>query len=196
MCHRYRRQILWQLTTGITDIGGKFATHVNNTSVTGGKFLFYLRRYSQVKLYHQYQRRRWQISSVNNIGGNLPPVSTTLVANFPPVSNTPGVPVAKFFLTFTEIFASQDVPPVSTTVVANLPPCTAGVVETGGKVATGANNTGGKFAAGVNDTDGNLPLVSRPLAANWLPVSTMANNGNNIRLLTSYLELLKYLFIF
>ncbi len=41
-------------------------------------------------------------------------------------------------------------PPPFTTPAANF----AGVVETGGKFATGVNNTGGKFAAGVNETGG------------------------------------------
>jgi hypothetical protein len=49
-------------------------------------------------------------------------------------------------------------------------PC---VVDTGGKFATGVNDTGGKFAAGVNDAGGNLPPVSTTPAA---------NNWNNIRL--------------
>jgi hypothetical protein len=49
----------------------------------------------------------------------------------------------------------------------------ASVVDTGGKFATGVNDTGGKFAPGVNDAGGKLP-----------PVSTVANNGNNIRLQT------------
>jgi hypothetical protein len=49
------------------------------------------------------------------------------------------------------------------------------------------NDTGRKFShrvneAGVNDTNGNLPPVSMTPAVNLTPV---ANNGNNIRLLTS-----------
>ncbi len=49
---------------------------------------------------------RWQIAAgINDTGGKLPLVSTTLVVNFPPVSTTP---VAKL-------------PLVSTTPVANLP---------------------------------------------------------------------------
>jgi hypothetical protein len=55
-----------------------------------------------------------------NLKANLPPVSTTLVANLPLVSTAP------------------------TTNFAN---STAGVVDTGGKVATdvnGVNDTGGK----------------------------------------------------
>jgi hypothetical protein len=33
---------------------------------------------------------------------------------------------------------------------------TAGVVDTGGKFATGVVDTGDKFAAGINGTDGNV----------------------------------------
>ncbi len=68
-------------------------------------------------------------TGVNNTGGKLPPVSTTLAANLPPVSRTPA---ANF---------------------ATSSPC---VVDTGGKFATGVNYTGGKFAAGVNDAGGKL----------------------------------------
>jgi hypothetical protein len=73
-----------------------------------------LRRYSQLKVDHRYQRRRRQIfatsltsvvdtggkfargvndtgskfaAGVNYTGGKLPPVSTTPAANLPPVSN-------------------------------------------------------------------------------------------------------------
>ena len=53
-----------------------------------------------------------------------------------------------------------NLPPVSTTPAANFATSFASVVD-----------TGGKFAAGVNDTVGNEPMT---------PV---ANNGNNIRLL-------------
>jgi hypothetical protein len=68
-------------------------------------------------------------AGVNDTGGKLPPVSTTLAANLPPVSTTPAANFAKNS------------------------PC---VVETGGKFATGVNDTGGKFAAGVNDAGGKL----------------------------------------
>jgi hypothetical protein len=58
------------------------------------------------------------------------------------------------FQIFSEIFASKDPPLVSTTPVAALPPVsmtlavyfatsTSGVVDTGGKFATGVNDTGG-----------------------------------------------------
>jgi hypothetical protein len=56
--------------------------------------------------------------------------------------------------------------------------CTTGINDTGGKFATttaGVVDTGGKFATGVNDTGDKLPLVSR---------TPLANNGNNIRLLS------------
>jgi hypothetical protein len=62
----------------------------------------------------------------------------TLVANLPPVSTTP----------------AENLPPVSTTPVADLPPVstaaylatgTTGVVDTGGKFATGVNYTCGKY---------------------------------------------------
>jgi hypothetical protein len=45
---------------------------------------------------------------------------------------------------FAEIFASQSAPPISTTPVANFATSSAGVLDTGGKFATGANDTGGK----------------------------------------------------
>ncbi len=81
---------------------------------------------------------------------------------------------------------------------------TTGINDIGGKFATGGNNTGNNFdtcvmcqqhrrqiANGINDTGGKLPLVSMTPAANWPPVSMtlVANNGNNIRLLTSKSEL-------
>ncbi len=47
------------------------------------------RRYSQLKVDHRYQRHRWQIW-----------VSTTLVANLPPVSMTPA---ANFATSFTSV---------------------------------------------------------------------------------------------
>jgi hypothetical protein len=93
-----------------------------------------------------------------------------------------------------------NLPPVPTTPVANFATCFASVVDTGGKFATSVNNTGGnlllpvsttpeaiatgindthdKFATGVNDT-GLLPVS----------MATVANNGNNIRLLRAYSEL-------
>ncbi len=53
-----------------------------------------------------------------------------------------------------EIFENQDAPLVSTTPAANFATGTAGVVD-----------TGGKFATGVNDTGGTVPLrVTRPLS--------------------------------
>jgi hypothetical protein len=60
--------------------------------------------------------------------------------------------------------------------VANFATSFAGVVD-----------TGGKFATGVNDAGDKLPPVSMTLVANLPPVSTtpVANNGNNIRLLTT-----------
>jgi hypothetical protein len=42
-----------------------------------------LQRYSQVKVQHRYQRQF--VTGVNDTGGKLPPVSTTPVANLPPV---------------------------------------------------------------------------------------------------------------
>ncbi len=102
-------------------------------------------------------------TGVNDTGGKLPPVSTT-PANLPPVSTTPA---ANF---------------------ATSSPC---VVDTGGKFATGVNDTGGKFAAGVNYAGGNLPPVSTTPAASLPPVSLtpVANNGNNIRLQTTEVNL-------
>jgi len=57
---------------------------------------------------------------------NLSPVLGPL-ANLPPLSTTPAVPVAKF---------------------------ATGVVYTGGKFDTGVVNTAGKFATGVVETGG------------------------------------------
>jgi hypothetical protein len=93
----------------------------------------------------------------------------------------------KFFRKFAEIFASQSAPPVSTTPVANFATSSAGVVNTGGKFVTGVNDTGGKFVTNVNSAGGKLPPVSTTPEANLPPVSTthVANNGNNIRLLTT-----------
>ena len=82
-------------------------------------------------------------------------------------------------------------PPVSTTPAANFATIFPCVVDTGGKFATGVNDTGGKFVTGVNGAGGKLPPVSATPEANLPPVSTthLANNGNNIRLLTTYSEL-------
>ncbi len=60
------------------------------------------------------------------------------------------------------------------------------VLLTGGKFAAGVNITGGKFAFGVNATGGKLPPESTTPAVNLpqVPMTMIANNGNNIRLLT------------
>jgi hypothetical protein len=59
-----------------------------------------------------------------------PPVSTTLVANLPPVSTTPAEkPVSTTPVT--------NLPPVSATQVANISTIFASVIDTGGKFATG-----------------------------------------------------------
>ncbi len=58
-----------------------------------------------------------------------------------------------------------NLPPVSMTPVANFAASSPCVVDTGGKFATVVNNTGGKFAAGVNDASGKLPPVSTAPAA-------------------------------
>ncbi len=73
-----------RFTTGINDTGGKFATSANDT---GGKFA----------------------NSVNYTGGKLPPVSTTLAANF--ANGTAGV-----------VDTGRKLPPVSRILAANLPP--------------------------------------------------------------------------
>jgi hypothetical protein len=57
------------------------------------------------------------------------------------------------------------------TLAANFATGTAVVVDTGGKLTIGVNNIGGS-----NDAGGKLPPVSTTL---------VANNWNNIRLLTS-----------
>jgi hypothetical protein len=49
---------------------------------------------------------------------------------------------------------------VSTTPAANFAISFAGVVDIGGKVATGVNDNGGKFATGVNNTGRNSPPVT------------------------------------
>jgi hypothetical protein len=100
-----------------------------------------------------------------------PLVSTTPVANLPPVSTTPA---AKLLPVSTTPVAN--LPPVSATPVANFSTIFASVVDTSGKFAAGVNDTGGKFATGVNDAGGKFPPVS---------MTPVANNGNNIRLLTA-----------
>ncbi len=56
---------------------------------TVSNFFENLRRYSQVKVHHRYQRH-------TTLAANLPPVSLTPVANLPPVSTTQAKLVAKF----------------------------------------------------------------------------------------------------
>jgi hypothetical protein len=51
-------------------------------------------------------------------------------------------------------------PLVSRTPAANFATGNAGVVDIGGKVATGVNDTDSKFAAGVNNNGDKLPPVS------------------------------------
>jgi hypothetical protein len=75
------------------------------------------RRYSQVKVHHRCGGKF--ATGVNDIGGKLPPVSTTPVANLPLVSTTPA---------------------------ANFATSSACAVDTAGKFATGVNVTGSKFA--------------------------------------------------
>jgi hypothetical protein len=75
---------------------------------------------------------------------------------------------------------TTNLPPVSTTPAANFATSSSNVVDAGGNFATGVNDTGSKFATGVNNADGKLPLVS---------TTPMANNVNNIRLLTAEREL-------
>jgi hypothetical protein len=48
---------------------------------------------------------------------------------------------------------------------------TAGVVDIGGKFATGINDSKGKYSACVNGTGGKLPLASTTLSVNLPPVS-------------------------
>jgi hypothetical protein len=87
-----------------------------------------------------------------------------------------------FFQKFADIFSTQGAPLVSMTQVENLPPLsmtlatnfatgTSVVNDTAGEFANGVNVTGIKFASCVNDT------------------APVANNGNNIRLLTPKSEL-------
>jgi len=75
-----------------------------------------LRRYSQAKVHHRYQRHRWQIATTP--AANLPPVSATPVANFATIFPCVVVTGGKF---------------------------ATGVNETGGKFAASANDTGGNL---------------------------------------------------
>ncbi len=63
---------------------------------------------------------------------------------------------------------------------------------------TSVNNTGGKFVAGVNDTVGKLLPASTTPAVNLTPVSwpLVANNGNNIRLLTPLSDLKEQIYLY
>ncbi len=70
---------------------------------------------------------------------------------------------------------AANLPPVSMTTATNFSTSFASVVDTGGKFATGVFDTSRKFATGVNDASGKLPPVS---------MTSVANNGNNIRLQT------------
>jgi hypothetical protein len=109
-------------------------------------------------------------------------VSTTPVANLPPVSTTPAANFATSSPSVVDTGgkAGGKLPPVSTTPAANFATSSPSVVH-----------TGGKFAAGVNDACGKLPPVSTTPAANLPPVSLtpVANNGNNIRPQTPESEL-------
>jgi hypothetical protein len=73
------------------------------------------------------------------------------------------------FLKILEIFASPGAPQVSTTLVANLQPVST----------TPAEN----FYTGTDGFVGKLPPLSTTPAVN-LPLTPVANNGNNIRLIT------------
>jgi hypothetical protein len=75
-----------------------------------------------------YIRKSRCTTGINNTAGKFASSVTTPAANLPPVSMTPA---------------------------ANFPTSFAGVVDTGGRFATGGiNDTGGKFATSVNDTGG------------------------------------------
>ncbi len=78
------------------------------------------------------------------------------------------------------IFASQGATPLSTTLGANFTTSFTCVVDTVGKFATTVNDTGGKFTTAVNDPGGKWPPVS---------TTSVANNGNDIRLLRPSSEL-------
>ncbi len=64
------------------------------------------------------------------------------------------------------VFTSQGAPPVSTTSVANFATSSAGIVD-----------TGGKFATGVNDIGANLPLVYRVNDPGGKFATVVNNNG-------------------
>ncbi len=60
------------------------------------------------------------------------------------------------------------------------------------------NDTCGKFAIDGNDAGGNLPPEPTETAANSPPLSTtpVANNGNNIRLLTLKVNLKEKIYLY
>ncbi len=82
---------------------------------------------------HWCQRHQWQFAiplfaaGVVDIGGKLPLVTLTPVANLPPVSLTP----------------VANLQPVSTTLAKLLAKFAAGVLDNGGKYAAGVVDTGG-----------------------------------------------------
>jgi hypothetical protein len=71
---------------------------------------------------------------------------------------------------------------------------TIGINNTGGKFATGTAGvvgTGGKFATGsvsVNEPSGQIATGTYQ-RHRWLSMTPVANNGNNMRLLTPFREL-------
>ncbi len=88
-------------------------------------------------------------------------MSTTPVANLPPVSITPVANCRRYqghrrqilqpvFLVFLTPVAN--LPPVSTIPAANLPPVSTTPVARRWQIAAGINDAGGKFATGVVDT--------------------------------------------
>jgi hypothetical protein len=100
---------------------------------------------------------------------------------FPPSLRVSLTTVSIFFRKFAEIFTSQGAPPVSTTLVAILPRVSITPAANFATSFAGVVDSGGKFATGVNDTGGKLSPVSMTPAANLPPVETtpVANNGNN-----------------
>jgi hypothetical protein len=101
-------------------------------------------RYLQVKVHHRNQPHRW------HIGGKLLLVSTTPVANLPPVSTTPAVN----FATGTTIVVDTvaNLPPVSKTLVSTTLVTMTQVATTPVATTWVATTPGGKFATGIDDT--------------------------------------------
>jgi hypothetical protein len=111
--------------------------------------------------------------------------------------NNRGRVISNFLQKFAKILASQVAPPVLTTLASKLPPVSTNrwqILPTVPLVVLIpianlylCQQYQRQFAPGVNDASGKLPPVSTTPVPNLPLVSTtpVANNGNNIRLLTT-----------